>query len=114
MEGICAIEKQGSGYGGYEEWKPECDRGNRVDVARSTGCMSVFVPGAFFVYKNKIPYIYKQAAGLPEDEDRVPSQNGVNEKNPSATDTEIPEGDGHNAAALSLTGNPLDHEPAEK
>lgn len=71
-------------------------------------------PGALFKYEGEISQVDQKPPGLPQDEDRVLFEDGVNEKKASTADTEIPERDGDNASALFFGGNPLDQEPAEK
>jgi len=62
----------------------------------------------------EIPKVYDETAPLSENEHGVLFQQGIDEKQPAAADTEIPEGDRNYASALSLASNPLDQKSAEK
>ncbi len=62
----------------------------------------------------EIPHVYDEAAPLSENEHGVLFEYGVNEKQSTAADAEIPEGERYDAFALPFAHNPLDQKSAEK
>jgi hypothetical protein len=70
--------------------------------------------GAFKANQIQIPEVYDETAPLSENEHGVLFQYGIDEKQPTSANAEIPEGDRKNALASPLACNPLDQKSAKK
>ena len=62
------------------------------------------------VDQNQVAAIDEQAEGLAQDEDRVSAYNRIEQQAGTAEETQIPEGDRHNALAAPLGSQPLHDE----
>jgi hypothetical protein len=73
-----------------------------------------FPPGAFLVNQVEVPEVYDETSALSENKHGVLSHYGIDEKQHAPADAEVPEGQRHDAFALSLARNPLDKKSPEK
>lgn len=66
------------------------------------------------VNEDQISDIHDRSNGLARDKHRIHSVNRVGERDQSADETHVPEGDGDAALRSPLGSDPLNHPPAEE